>query len=426
MRMTSKNKLINYLFGIVTTTVVVFTISFGIYEYRREHAFRIDILHAQLQLNNYKQSLSALPRNGEEADTTYRVTIIDTLGNVIYDSREKDVRKMGNHLHRKEIQDALRYGSGYDIKRESKTNGETYFYSATFFKHLSYGGRTGAGFVRSAVPYSAPLTASLERDYTFFYYTAGILALVAVVLYLRSRLTRSENEKQRIKRQLTENAAHELKTPAATIGGYLETLVDNPTMPEEKRNEFIERCYAQSKRMSRLLSDMSTLTQLDEANMTRPTTSVDAAQILRQIAEETATQFEERNIEVMMSSVPEHIPMQGDSSMLYSLFRNIFSNALAYASGATYFKVTVAEAGKGWVFHFIDNGVGVASEHLPHLFERFYRTDKGRSRRLGGTGLGLAIVKNIAVRYGGYATATNTIGGGLTVEIKIKAMQNGS
>lgn len=68
---------------------------------------------------------------------------------------------------------------------------------------------------------------------------------------------------------------------------------------------------------------------------------------------------------------------------------------------------------------FVDNGVGVSQEHLPHLFERFYRTDKGRSRRLGGTGLGLAIVKNIAVRYGGYAIASNTVGGGLTTEIGI-------
>lgn len=401
--MTSKNKLINYVFGIATTLVVVFTISFGIYEYNREHVFRCDILHAQLQLNNYTRS-----------DTSIRVTVIDTLGNVTYDSHEQNLTEMGNHLKRKEVQEALAHGTGYDIKRTSNTNGEKYFYSATYFPERGE-------IVRSAVPYSAPLTASLERDYTFFYYTAGILALVAIVLYLRSRLSYSENEKQRIKRQLTENAAHELKTPAATIGGYLETLVDNPTMPEEKRNEFIERCYTQSKRMSRLLSDMSTLTQLDEANLARPTTTIDASQILRQIVEETASQFEERNIEVRLTSLPDHILMQGDSSLIYSLFRNIFSNALAYATSASYFEINVRCTKDEYVFLFIDNGVGVSNEHLPHLFERFYRTDKGRSRRLGGTGLGLAIVKNIAVRYGGYAIATNTIGGGLTIEIGLSA-----
>lgn len=407
--MIERNKYINLGFAIVTTLVVVFTISFGIHEYQREHAFRVDILHAQLQLNNYTRS-----------DTAIRVTVIDTKGNVIYDSREKDVRKMGNHLHRKEIQDALIHGSGYDIKRESKTNGETYFYSATYFKQLPFKDCKEGGFIRSAIPYSAPLTASLERDYTFFYYTVGILALVAIVLYLRSRLTYSKQERLRIKRQLTENAAHELKTPAATIEGFLETLVDNPKMPEEKRNEFIERCYVQSKRMSRLLSNMSMLTHLDEAHIPRPTTMIDAATILRQIVEETLTQFEEHNIEVRMQEVPESLPMQGDSSLVYSMFRNVFSNALAYAAGASYFEIKAKVTKDNYAFQFIDNGIGVAEEHLPHLFERFYRTDKGRSRRLGGTGLGLAIVKNIAVRYGGYATATNTPGGGLTIELGIK------
>lgn len=395
--MTKKN-LANTIFMITTTLVVVFTISFGFYEYRREHAFRCDILHAQLQLNNYTRS-----------DSSIRLTVIDTLGNVMFDSRERNLSAMGNHLQRKEVKEALAKGSGYDIKRTSNTNGEKYFYSATYFPERGE-------IVRSAVPYSTPLTASLERDYTFIYYTAGILVLVAFVLYFRSRLTHSEKEKQRIKRQLTENAAHELKTPATTIQGYLETLVDNSSMPEEKRNEFIKRCYMQSQRMSRLLQDMSMLTQLDEATFARPTTIIDVVQILRQIAEETVSQFEDRKIELLLS-LPETMPLQGDASLIYSLFRNIFSNALAYATGASNFEVKAKRTTDGYVFFFIDNGVGVSTEHLPHLFERFYRTDKGRSRRLGGTGLGLAIVKNIAVSYGGYATATATLGGGLTIEI---------
>ena len=409
----TKWNLANTIFMTATTLVVVFTISFGVYEYNREHAFRCDILHAQLQLNNYTRG-----------DTSIRVTVIDTLGNVKYDSHEQDLAGMGNHLKRKEVQEALAHGTGYDIKRKSNTNGEKYFYSATYFPERGE-------IVRSAVPYSAPLTASLERDYTFLYYTAGILALVAIVLYFRSRLTYSEQEKQRIKRQLTENAAHELKTPAATISGYLETIVENPTMPEDKRNEYIERCYAQSQRMSRLLSDMSTLTQLEASPSSVPDRAgtVDITKILYQLKEETKFQFERKNIELKLD-IPEKIPVQADAALMYSMLQNIFSNTLAYATGATYFRVTAEEdstpfgksRGKDWVLRFIDNGVGVSSEHLPHLFERFYRTDKGRSRRLGGTGLGLAIVKNIAVRYGGYATATNTVGGGLTIEIGIKDM----
>lgn len=405
----ANKRLTNCIFLTATILIAVFTLFFGIYEYKREHAFRVDILHSQLQLNNYH----FLEKQGEK---DIRVTVVDTLGNVLYDTEEADVRQMGNHLQREEIQKALTNGSGYAIKRTSETNGEKYFYSATRF---------GERIIRSSVPYSAELTSSLEHDYTFFYYTAGILALIATALYFRYRYEHSEREKQRIKRQLTENAAHELKTPAATIEGYLETLVSNPSMPEEKRQDFLGRCHAQSRRMSRLLADMNMLSRLDTTQeMVNGKLSngscIDVSDIIRQIVDETAAQFEERGIELRLSSLPEHLPLHGDSSPMYSLFRNIFGNTLAYAIGAAYFEVGAKATRDGYVFHFIDNGIGVSQEHLPHIFERFYRTDKGRSRRLGGTGLGLAIVKNIALRYGGYATATTTPGGGLTIEIGVK------
>lgn len=400
-----KSKLSNNLVLIASILVAVFTISFGIYENNREHAFRVDILHSQLQLNNYHYL------EGVE-DKSIRVTVIDTTGRVISDTQQKDVTVMDNHLQREEILDAIKKGTGYAIKRASETNGEKYFYSATRF---------GDSIVRSSVPYSAPLTSSLERDYTFLYYTCGILALIAVVLYLRHRLLHSEADKQRIIRQFTENAAHELKTPAATIQGYLETLVDNPEMPEEKRNEFVERCFTQSQRMSRLLSDMSMLSQLDASSpvFAQREGTVDAVMIINQIVDETASQYAERNVELRIY-VPKQLPMHADASLIYSLFRNIFSNTFAYATGATYFEIRAIQSKDVYTFLFIDNGAGVAQEHLPHLFERFYRTDKGRSRRLGGTGLGLAIVKNIALLYGGYAIASSTIGGGLTIEIQMR------
>ena len=392
----------NKIVIVATILASLFTLFFGFYEYRREHTFRVDILHSQLQLNNYHY----LENQGERY---IRVTVIDTLGNVLSDTEEKDISRMGNHHEREEIQKALQCGSGYAIKRASETNGEKYFYSATRF---------GDKIVRSSVPYSAELTSSLEHDYTFLYYTLSILVLIATAMYFRHRYEYSEREKQRIKRQLTENAAHELKTPATTIEGYLESLVSNPSMSKEKRVEFLEKCYAQSRRMSSLLTDMSTLTRLEEAHTTRPQTMIDAAVILRQIQEETLTKFNEQHIQLQMQ-IPASLPMTGDASLIYSLFRNIFSNALAYATDATYFRVQAEGAGDLYTFTFIDNGVGVPAEHLPHIFERFYRIDKGRSRRLGGTGLGLAIVKNIALQYGGSAVAWQTPKGGLTIEVRL-------
>lgn len=395
-----KGKYVNNILVAATLVISLLTLCFGIYEHRREHQFRCDILHAKLQLNNYTQS-----------DSTIRVTIIDTTGKVLYDSQKNSTSQMGNHMHRKEVQDALHTGSGYDIKRTSETDGESYFYSATYFPDRGV-------VVRSAVPYTAAIASSLERDYTFFYYTFGILLLLTIVLLLNFRLKKSRQEQHRIKRQLTENAAHELKTPAATIEGYLETLTEHPDLPEEQRIEFISNCYAQSRRMSSLLADMSTLTRLDEVSLIRPTTPVDVAAILRQIHEETREQFQASHIESILN-IPDTLPMQGDESLLYSLFRNVFNNTLAYAIGATRFEVTVKTQKNRYCFHLADNGIGVPPEHIEHLFERFYRIDKGRSRQLGGTGLGLAIVKNIALQYGGFSLATETPGGGLTITIEL-------
>ena len=398
----TKRKLSNNILLTATILVATFTLFFGIYEHGRERAFRVDILHSQLQLNNYRY------REGTQSPDI-RLTITDTKGNVLYDTEEEDISKMGNHLQRKEIHEAIEKGYGFDIKRISQTNGEKHFYSATRF---------GDSIVRSSVPYSAELTASLQHDYTFFYYTAGILILLMIAMYFRIQFARSEYEKQRIKRQLTENAAHELKTPAATIEGYLETLASNPDIDTEKRQEYIDRCYQQSRRMSSLLTDMSTLTRLDEAQLIRPTTLVDLTTLLRQIQEETQAQFEENNIQLRLN-IPSTLPIQGDAALLYSLFRNIFNNTLAYATNATYFEVQARIVGSHYTFRLSDNGVGVPSEHILHIFERFYRVDKSRSRRLGGTGLGLAIAKNIAIQYGGSISATHTAGGGLTILVNL-------
>lgn len=399
MDISSMNK--NNFFLMVVALMSLLTVCFGVYENSREHAFRCDILDAKLQLNNYS------PR-----DPDIRVTVIDTLGRVLSDSEIQDVSGMANHLDRKEVSEALSHGSGHDIKRTSGTNGVKYFYSATYIPEEGV-------VVRSSVPYSAPLTESLRKDYTFFFYTGGILVLFAVVMYLRYRLRSSEEEKMRIKRQLTENAAHELKTPAATIEGYLETLVSHPDMPSAQRESFISKCYTQSVRMSQLLSDMNTLTQLDYSSIVRPQTPLDICSVLARINDETSVRFSEEKIMLKMS-LPQSLVIKGDPSLIYSLCRNIYDNALAYAQGARSFTVSAEAKGGYALLSFADDGKGVPPEHLPHIFERFYRVDKGRSRRLGGTGLGLSIVKNIAAQYGGSVTASQTPGGGLTIDVRLK------
>ena len=454
---------------------VLFAVCFSVYQYQREKEYKIDILHSRLQMYNYEMAQTL----GEDSLTNgrlfrdyverhsmegLRVSIIDRNGRVVLDSYDARPGSLGNHLQRTEIQQALRDGNGFDIKRLSQSTHETYFYSATRF---------GDVIVRAAVPYSAELTRSLQADNTYIYFAIALTLLLGIVLYLSTRrisrhigylrefavkaeegeeldhelkrrlpddelgdishtiimlywkLRHSEEDKVRIKRQLTQNAAHELKTPAASIHGYLESILDHPDMPEDKKKHFLERCYAQSERMSKLLQDMSALTKLDEMDDSHSREKyhqVDVMQVIQSVLDDTALQLHDKGIDTSLQ-VPRHVEVLGDASLLYSIFRNLIDNVIAYATGASRLaivcKETESEGRHFYEFLISDNGPGVEPQHLDHLFERFYRIDKGRSRKLGGTGLGLAIVKNAVAAHGGATTAQLTPGGGLTIRFTL-------
>lgn len=222
-----------------------------------------------------------------------------------------------------------------------------------------------------------------------------------------------EEEQSLLKRQLTQNIAHELKTPVSSIQGYLETIVNTETLPPEKLKLFLDRCYAQSNRLTRLLRDISVLTRMDEASNMIDMERVNINKIVANIIDEVTLELEEKEITVNCSLKPQ-MELRGNASLIYSIFRNLMDNAIAYAG--TNIRIYIScfrEDENYYYFSFSDTGVGVQPEHLSRLFERFYRVDKGRSRKLGGTGLGLAIVKNAILIHGGTISAKNRQGGGL-------------
>ena len=222
-----------------------------------------------------------------------------------------------------------------------------------------------------------------------------------------------EEEQIRLKRQLTQNIAHELKTPVSSIQGYLETIVNNENLPKEKMNVFLERCYAQSNRLSRLLRDISVLTRMDEAANMIDMEKMDISVLVTNIVNEVSLELEEKHITVV-NSLKKEIQIRGNYSLLYSIFRNLMDNAIAYAGTNIQININCFREDENYYyFSFADTGIGVSPEHLNRLFERFYRVDKGRSRKLGGTGLGLAIVKNAVIIHGGNISAKNNQGGGL-------------
>ena len=168
-----------------------------------------------------------------------------------------------------------------------------------------------------------------------------------------------------------------------------------------------------------LLRDISTLNRLDDGSDMIDFEAVDITKMVADIARETTLEREERKM-TFINQLPERIVVKGNRSLLYSVFRNLTDNAIAYAGEGTTMTLEGREQGNKWHFIFRDNGQGVPQEHLPRLFERFYRVDKGRSRKMGGTGLGLAIVKNAVLLHGGTIRVSNLPEGGLKFEFTIK------
>lgn len=567
------------LFTSVITLFIAFAVCFMIFQYQREKSYKNDLLNTQLQ--NYNDQLYNYISDKNSTDSLYvflnthmipnlRVTLITPEGKVIFDSTKKNLNEFKNHSSRKEVQDALMYGEGYSINRQSESiDGEEYFYSAQYYPKKRI-------IIRSALPYNVSLTEHLKADSKYIWFTVFICIVLIIIFYrftyklgmsitnlqqfalkadknepidmeilrtfpknelgeisqhiikIYKRLHRAkealyiereklishlqtsheglgvftkerqeilvnnlftqyinnisdlnlsstneiftipelkpvmdflnrnegnyskeekrisfhlnknartftieciifqdlsfeisindvtqEEEQARLKRQLTQNIAHELKTPVSSIQGYLETILSNPNIPQETVRTFLERSYAQSNRLTTLLRDISVLTRMDEAPELVDREDVNLSLIIENIINEVNLGLEEKNIRVV-NLLPNNLMINGNHSLLYSIFRNLMDNAIAYAG--TNIQITIncfREDETLYYFSFSDSGVGIAEEHLTRIFERFYRVDKGRSRKLGGTGLGLAIVKNAVMFHGGSIFAKNAPNGGL-------------
>lgn len=399
--------------GLVPSVICLFMLfaaSMTVYLMHREEAHHADLLHVRLQA--YNQEVMDLHDSCWHAPhRDVRLTVLDLQGRVVYESTDSlPHQPHANHLDREEVQQALTEGEGFAEIRSSETTGIDYFYSATRF---------GPYIVRSALPYDTELRQSLASDRHYLY--AAILitfVLLGLFLYMTRRLSSTESDNQQLqtklqleqqyneyKYQLSHNIAHELKTPVASIQGYLETIIEARRLgniSEEQLTHFLERSYSQSQRLNALVQDISTLNRMSE-NHTLEREKTDVAALVRSILDEVALKLELQHMSVV-NQLPHALCLDCDASLVYSIFRNLIDNSIAYAGKDT--TICIMTDGNGR-FRYYDDGPGIPEEHLPRIFERFYRIDKGRSRRLGGTGLGLAIVKNAILLHGGTISAQN-------------------
>lgn len=447
------------------------------FQYVRERQYKSDFISAQLQLYNrylletveqgadYQHYIATHSQPFEDL----RVSVITLSGAVVYDN-ELVSDSLDNHRSRPEVAEALKKGAGYHIGRRSASDGRQYFYSATRGERV---------IVRTAIPYSDSLRELLSADWAFLWGMIVLSSIMSVVAYFVTRrlgktidrlnlfakrakrgeafnedepfpgdelgaisnsivqlygqwqqtildrdraheaAMREEQEKIRIKRQLTNNINHELKTPVASMQVCLETLLSGISLTEEKRQELIERCYANAERLRRLLGDVSLITRMEDGSALIAKQPVCLNNIINEVAAEVAVMPADERMEVHID-MKERVEVEGNLMLISSIFQNLTENALDYSGGKNIYITLLENTTEVCRLRFEDDGRGVAPAELPRLFERFYRVDKGRSRRIGGTGLGLAIVKHAVLFHGGKISVRNREEGGLCFEFSLR------
>lgn len=443
---------------------------FATFQFKREKTFKAEELNAKLQTLNAqlindiynKDTANFLKTIELHPFDDLRISVFTLKGEMTYDNL-LDTLSTKNHLDREEIIKAVANGQGYSIQRLSESTGDQYFYAAQKGKNC---------IVRSAVNYDVSLLNILAADYGFLWFMVFVTISMCLVgffvtkrmgqnisrlnefaekaergekifdtepfphdelgkisnhivrLYARTMQAmedrdherqvalQEEQEKNRIKRQLTNNINHELKTPVASMQICLETLVNHPELPDDKRNEFINRCYSSCERLRNLLNDVSTITRLDGGSNAINHESVNLRSAVKDLCDEYELLVKDKGM-TLINHIDYDQPFDGNLSLINAIFRNLINNAINYSYGDTIIldQKLLSEHLLGITVE--DNGVGVDPKHIPHLFERFYRLDKGRSRQMGGTGLGLSIVKNAVIWHGGKIYAENKNTGGM-------------
>lgn len=244
------------------------------------------------------------------------------------------------------------------------------------------------------------------------YYNAKCILFQDRSFEIIIRDTTKPAKRKLMKHQITENIAHELKTPVSSIKGLLETVLNNK-IDKAKLMDFIRRAYMQTCRLTDLIDDISLLTKIEEAGNLYPIEKVNLYKVITNVTGDLQTKIKENNIRVKLN-IPEDIEFTGNQVLLYSIFRNLFENAINHAGENITVRIDkYMEDPQNYYFSFSDNGTGVPEQDITRLFERFYRVDKGRDRKTGGTGLGLSIVKNAILFHQGEISVKNRKEGGL-------------
>jgi len=369
-----------------------------------------------------------------------RITILSLSGNVLADTQLDNISEFENYIDRKEIKSAIETGEGY-IRGNSKTDNTIFTYVAKISKNNDF-------IIRIAAPYSK-INQNIYMLITTIIVNVIMALMVSVFLALRFSKTiviplreisgeisklgdrqpkfefkeykydelnsisvitkhmsetinetmeRLEQEKV-IRQEFFSNVSHELKTPITSIGGYAEMLENNLVTDENMRQDFLRRIKKEVLKMTSLINDILMISKLETKEIKRKFTKVRIGAVVEDVLATLMPVAKDADIELKVNYMP--ITMLADEEHIRQLITNLLSNAIKYNKSGGYAMLDIKEEGKNIIIEVMDNGVGIPENSLNRVFERFYRVDSGRSKKVGGTGLGLSIVKHIVQHYGG-------------------------
>ncbi|MDD3414045.1 MAG: ATP-binding protein [Lachnospiraceae bacterium] len=240
--------------------------------------------------------------------------------------------------------------------------------------------------------------------------TQELYHLVTSINYLANALSKQE----KLRKQLTADVAHELRTPITTLGSHLEAMIEKVWEPTTER---LKSCHEEILRLGKIVMDLESLERAESDNLELNKTPIDLLELTRSVCVTFDGELSNKNLKLEIDGEISVVSI--DKDRFSGVITNLVSNAVKYTKGGGRIRILIQDFSEESVFVIEDNGVGIPEEELPFIFERFYRADKSRNRKTGGAGIGLTIVKSVVTAHGGTITAQNGSNGGCVFEIRI-------
>lgn len=259
----------------------------------------------------------------------------------------------------------------------------------------------------------------LINTFPFPIQSTGKLGVVLVF----HNITRTK-QLEEVRKEFVGNVSHELKTPLAIFQGYVETLIDNPQLDSSDQLRIFKTLLRHSHRLNALVEDLLSLARLESRRVTLQFEKICIQHYLEPFHADWKKQLEAKSLRLILNLPPEPFSIEIDLLRFEQVLTNLMDNAIKYSNPNGTIRLKIAKIKEHIEIRIEDEGIGIPVSDLPHIFERFYRVDKARSREMGGTGLGLSIVKHIVLLHQGSVHAESDEGKGSTIIIQLPIQQN--